>query len=448
MVTTSFRNKSIGVHTDITSHLDKPGKFTVKATVLDAKEPGLELGRNELTLDPGKSQTLVFEKPWPDAHLWCPADPYLYVLQLDVTDADGKLVDRSYERFGFRESWIDGPNVMFNGQPMKVKGFTCGAVEGIACGDALLSRGTHGIVDYYDEFGYLASEALADITNTSSKHNVERDAFWQSAAVNVLAGAKRLQNHPSIIAWDISNEWLGFLGYGGGDPMLGGKRFKTLTNTLNKQDPTRWTFGNGDGDFQGLHDVFSTHYMYPQPSKEILDTYFPDYAFWRPLDKDFTPGQEVPITPNQGWEFRYGKKVLLGQRVPLEGRPADAAGLHAVRGRGGRVSPAIDSGSGPVAWFWKQLLDGHRDLGVFTVSYYATISSTTRRGWVLQTFIMPDVSHHGFAGQTLLRKFSLHNDVFQKAHFAPGLAAGRAGRRGVRQGPVRSRHDQRRPPAR
>ncbi len=134
MVTTSFRNKSIGVHTDITSHLDKPGKFTVKATVLDAKEPGLELGRNELTLDPGKSQTLVFEKPWPDAHLWCPADPYLYVLQLDVTDADGKLVDRSYERFGFRESWIDGPNVMFNGQPMKVKGFTCGAVEGIACG--------------------------------------------------------------------------------------------------------------------------------------------------------------------------------------------------------------------------------------------------------------------------------------------------------------------------
>ncbi len=66
----------------------------------------------------------------------------------------------------------------------------------------------------------------------------------------------------------------------------------------------------------------------------------------------------------------------------------------------------------------EQLLDGHRDLGVFTVSYYATISSTTRRGWVLQTFIMPDVSHHGFAGQTLLRKFSLHNDVFQKAHFA------------------------------
>ncbi len=213
-------------------------------------------------------------------------------------------------------------------------------------------------MDYYDEFGYLASEALADITNTSSKHNVERDAFWQSAAVNVLAGAKRLQNHPSIIAWDISNEWLGFLGYGGGDPMLGGKRFKTLTNTLNKQDPTRWTFGNGDGDFQGLHDVFSTHYMYPQPSKEILDTYFPDYAFWRPLDKDFTPGQEVPITPNQGWEFRYGKKVLWDSECLWKVGRQMPPGFTQFAGEEDVVSPAIDSGSGPVAWFWSSSWTG------------------------------------------------------------------------------------------
>ncbi len=416
LVSASFRNKSIRVRTTVTSHQDQPGKFTVKALVLDAKETRLDLGQKEVTLDPGKSRDLTFETPWTDAHLWSPKDPYLYVLAVETRDADGKVIDREYERFGFRETWIDGPNVMLNGIAIKVQGFTCGAPH-TYIGDALLARGTHGNADYYDEFGYLSSEQLSDITNTSSKHNVERDVFWETAAKNILAGAKRKQNHPSIIAWDLSNEWLGFLGYGGGDPMLGAKRFKKLSDTLKAQDPTRWTFFNGDGDLQGMHDVFSTHYMYPQPRKEHLDTYMPDYAFWRPLDKDFKEGEDVMVSPNQGWAFKRGREVLWDSECLWKVGRQQPPGFTQFAGEDDVISPAIDGCSGPVAWLWKQFLDGHRDLGVFTVSYYGTVA-TTIRDWRLQMFLMPDTSHHGYAGQAVTRKFSLHNDVFHKSAFS------------------------------
>ena len=91
---------------------------------------------------------------------------------------------------------------------------------------------------------------LAAVYNSSSKHNVEREVFWETARNNVLAAAKRIQNHPSIIAWDLSNEWLCFLDYSGGSGELGAKQLRSLTDVLLKQDPTRWTFYNGDEDQQ------------------------------------------------------------------------------------------------------------------------------------------------------------------------------------------------------
>ena len=176
LVSASFRNKSIRVRTAVTSHQDQPGKVTVKALVLDAKETRLELGQKEVALEPGKPQDLTFEKPWPDAHLWSPQDPYLYVLAVETRNADGKVIDRAYERFGFRETSIKGPSVMLNGHAAEGPGVHLRRSDAYV-GDALLSRGTHGLADYYDEFGYLSTEQLGDITNTSSKHNVERKRF-------------------------------------------------------------------------------------------------------------------------------------------------------------------------------------------------------------------------------------------------------------------------------
>ena len=62
------------------------------------------------------------------------------------------------------------------------------------------------------------------------------------------------------------------------------------------------------------------------------------------------------------------------------------------------LSPAVDASSGPIAWMWKQNLDGHRDLGVSAVCNYTPVAGVARRGHVLQCLIMPDHTHHAFAG--------------------------------------------------
>ena len=73
-------------------------------------------------------------------------------------------------------------------------------------------------------------------------------------------------NHPSLIAWDLSNEWLSYLDYGGGDPLMGARRFKAVGDALAAMDPSRWILFDGDGDLHGLWNTYSEHYSSPYPS--------------------------------------------------------------------------------------------------------------------------------------------------------------------------------------
>jgi hypothetical protein len=198
---------------------------------------------------------------------------------------------------------------------------------------------------------------LAGIYNSSSRHNVERDAFWESARANVLAGAARYANHPCVIAWDLSNEWLSFLDYGGGDPMAGSRRFKALADALTAFDPTRWIFFNGDEDLSGLHNTFSTHYMALNPISGFLfhghSPYYPDAAFFRPLDHDFQPGERIRLNPYREVHWRHGEKVLMDTENLWKVSALMPPGPSRFADEDDVLSPAIDSGRGPVAWMWK-----------------------------------------------------------------------------------------------
>jgi len=52
---------------------------------------------------------------WKDAKLWSLSRPHLYRYSLELLDADGNVVDRIFPiRFGFREIWIRGGDIMIN----------------------------------------------------------------------------------------------------------------------------------------------------------------------------------------------------------------------------------------------------------------------------------------------------------------------------------------------
>lgn len=419
LITTSFRQKKIAANFAVVNHTTAPVKARVKATVLDARQPVLELGLQEIQLDVNTPVSLKFEAPWADAQLWDPANPYLYVLAVEITDAaTDKRLDLSRQRFGFRETWIENADILFNGIRIKPKGVTTPMPYCIDL-DYTMGRGSH-IPDYMDENGYMASEGISGVCNSGSKHNVDRDVFWETARANVLAAARRAQNHPCIIAWDLSNEWYGFLSYSGADPLLGAKRLRSLTEVLEKQDPNRWTFYNGDEDLGGLHYAFSGHYLSRYRAGYDMDghsAYAPDVYFFRALDQQFTPGEHVIVSPYRREVIEWGKKLLMNTEHLWKTGSWMPPGPTAFIGEEDVLSPAVDGGSGANAWYLKQSLDGHRDLNCAITAFYGGVCPS-RRGWMLQQFIMPEMVHHAYAGATLTRDYSLHSDLYRPAKVA------------------------------
>ena len=409
----SFRKKTLTARYSLVNRRDVPAKIKVKAHVLGGDKSVLLLDEREMTLTPDQKQDVVVEKPWDNPRLWGPGNPYLYVLAVEIFDsATGERIDLARERFGFRECWIDGPNIVLNGIPIRPKG-------GFDPRDEMptMTRGTQGRADWYDEMGRMGFEMTTMLVNSSSRHNLERDQYWESAKQNAVEHIKRWINHPSVVAWDISNEWLCYMDHYAPDPTLPGKRFKDVSDFVRAYDPTRWTLGNAEGDFMGLLDNHSYHYMDPTAWCEgtIGHTqYLPDGQFWRTLDRHFKADEGIPLSPLHPSMLRPDLKVIMNTEHLWKCGSSMAPGITEVCGEKDFLGYAIDSSSPTASWYWKMRVDGNRDLGVSLIHHYAQPGIQTRAD-LPRTFIMPDVAHNGFSGKPFVRLYKMFNDEMNPA---------------------------------
>jgi hypothetical protein len=408
-VETSVRNKTIAARFSVVNAQKEPAHLRVKVTVQDARRPIRTLGEQELALKPGESKPVELTQEWLDPKLWSWNEPNLYVMAVELTDADtGKRLDLARERFGFRESWIQGGQLYFNGHPVRLKGLSAPflSLDQNIKYDVQLGRGARD-PDYADEIGELTTDLITGVTNSVCQYNIESDAFWEACRNNAQVAVRREWNHPSVIAWDLSNEW-----FNGVDLAI--KRFKGVSDTVEKLDPTRWTFFNGDGDISGRHNIYSSHYMLG--GRRISgggyelnghSAYFPDGAYYRPLDRDFQPSEDIKYL-----RWRVGSKPMT-----------DTEDLWMV---GGDLPPGCckfmdEEGvlttdfSAGMLWRFKQDFDGQRDLDLAIHSNHDMLAGTVTRGHPLRMFLIPDVSHHGFAGRKMVRPHSLLNDLFRPA---------------------------------
>ena len=420
LVNTSVRKQAITASFTVTNRERAAKRLKVKATVLDAGKPVMDLGQATIDLAAGADKPLSFTAPWADPVLWGPGSPKLYTLAVETNDAaSGQRLDLLRERFGFRECWIQNGRFMFNGVPVRLKGSNCQGGNGlVGSDDVQWTRGSDGMEHYLDEAGCLTGYyTLGGLGNTPSRHNVESNSYWEIETKNVLAGARQYMNHPCLIAWDLSNEWLSFLDYGGGDPLAGARRFKGVGDALTALDPSRWILYDGDGDLHGLWNTCSQHYSSPYPSAYSMrghSGYLPDSRFWRELDKNFQRGEGIALDNSR---VDPNRVPIMNTENSWKVDGLQTPGLTMVIDEDQVLSPAIDSGRGGIVWFWKQNVDGHRDAGFSIVCNYTAITGLNRRGHMLQCFIMPDHAHHCFSGQKLQRSYSLHNDLLVKSDY-------------------------------
>jgi beta-galactosidase/beta-glucuronidase len=81
-------------------------------------DPSGEVATVESRAEPDFSVRLVVPVASERRRLWSPADPFLYDLQLELLDGDGRVVDSARSYAGLRSVSIDGKAVLLNGEPV------------------------------------------------------------------------------------------------------------------------------------------------------------------------------------------------------------------------------------------------------------------------------------------------------------------------------------------
>ena len=214
----------------------------------------------KLAIAPGAEKTLSSVEPWSDPHLWSIDDPHLYFLETEVVGADGKVLDRHRQRFGFREISWKGPHLYLNGNEIFLRGHgghPLGDLQGgkeyseawirQLKGQGLELIRLHNlprhreIYDAADEMGFLL------IAEASHHFRMPPDELAKAHMEHLV---KWLRNHPSVMMWAVANElhWRNFP-----EPVF-------LIELCNRLDPTRPAYNSDFCEWSRHGDVLSKHY--------------------------------------------------------------------------------------------------------------------------------------------------------------------------------------------
>jgi hypothetical protein len=216
---TSVRNKTITVSVKVTGNVPAA---TAKATVMDGSTVVLALPAQTVT-----TGMAVLSSPWTNPVLWGQppyGQPKLYTLRTDLLDSSGHILDTRFDRFGFREVWVSGKDVLLNGLRLWAAGEYPSTISPVVYVNdrrpaafflhimeqsGFTSFSGHwddldtAMLDEADEMGILivGSVYCSGPANISQVQvdNVSGWTGWMTSTMTEWVQAVR--NHPSIVMW-------------------------------------------------------------------------------------------------------------------------------------------------------------------------------------------------------------------------------------------------------
>jgi hypothetical protein len=209
------------VTTSVRSHRIEARLTAADAAGLTIRGAVLDDGRQVLELSPAGASTLSSE--WRDPVLWGPplyGRPKLYTLRTELVKG-GKVIDRQFTRFGFREVWIEGRDVMLNGKKLWMAGTYFGKLTPVryvnerhAQAQILACMQSSGLntlhshwdeagqpwLDRCDEAGMLVLGAFVCDGRPQIQSKADSGWYdWMTTTGRQWVHANR--NHPSIVMW-------------------------------------------------------------------------------------------------------------------------------------------------------------------------------------------------------------------------------------------------------
>ncbi len=297
--------------------------------------PAVSIAKTKLTAtaDKGMSQAVITAK-WANPKLWWPHDPHMYEMRAELISA-GKIVDSFNVRFGFREFWVDGKHLRFNGLnfrprlqaawPYNIPAIcragsmstidnwnktleTFRLIKSVNVNTFRFHTEPWSILmhDAADETGMLITSEAA-IASIPFKFSFRDKRIWKNLAGYYRKWAYREFNSPSLVMRSIDNE-VGYFLPGGavlGGPEIGKSTlagFEEMGRIVKKHDPSRPIMYDGSGSiFDTVADITNIHY----PHGEAGSNMRPNSTRWADVP---SPSYHV-----KNWVWSRDRPLIVGE---------------------------------------------------------------------------------------------------------------------------------------
>lgn len=332
----SAKKEEIQLQGIINQWLNKAGTDVNSAPV-----PAWELGQKVLDIpvarimvNAGTTTTTTLRIPVNVGTLnyWTPDYPNLYALVLSVNKKK-EILDKKYERFGWREWTFKGTQQCLNGEPIELKGdswhfmgipqltrryawawFT--AIKGMY-GNAVRPHAQvypRFYLDVADEMGICVLNETANWASDGGP-KLDSDKFWEASKEHLKRFVLRDRNHASVFGWSISNENKPVILHVYNRPELMGAQeqaWKDWRDIVMKYDPTRpWISADGEDDGDGILPATVGHYGDLSSMKRWVAIGKPWGIGEHSMAYYGTPEQVARYNGEQAYESQYGRMVGL-----------------------------------------------------------------------------------------------------------------------------------------
>lgn len=314
-IETSFRKKTATLKMRVNSDRDFTGRVVCTIREWNKNPEVVNKSKEVLTITKDiafKRGEQCYDVPqaWENPKLWDVRQPNLYVADVKLLVNNQVIDELDRFRFGFREVWTEGRNVMLNGHPFHARvemlwvefsRKTIGFWEYLGLNTVLVQP--HGnawlgpwgplpavneeMFEMLDEHGFMATfPAPPAVINFDTSLYQDKE-FVESYKKTIQRYKETFECHPCIFAWGIQMNSYNPRHSIAPDQL--GQREKPLSDhhewrykqysleqahaIYQEADPTRLTYGHGDGNLGSIGTA--NCYMNNTPVQEIMD--YPEY---------------------------------------------------------------------------------------------------------------------------------------------------------------------------
>lgn len=221
-IVTSVRKNKISVFVKVQNTLNDVHTVNIRALIRDNDSVVKELS-GAVTAEAGSEKEAELSDLWENPVYWDTENPHLYNMDI-IIEENEREIDRTCERFGFREFWAEGENFILNGTRINLRGDSwhfqgagqqtkeyalnwCRLCKEHGANSIRFHAEPHPsyYLDAADETGILIVDETA-IYGSGKSMNAASEEYFENCRHHIKHFVARDKNHASVVIWSLQNE--------------------------------------------------------------------------------------------------------------------------------------------------------------------------------------------------------------------------------------------------